>query len=251
LAFLAGAFGRSAGDGLYSWIADFDGSGTTDYTDVAYFAGNFQQGNTTPTPVVFPPNFPDVFRGQPLRLDAQPSAKSNAAALTGELLAPLVNEAVARIERKEGERAVASISEVTVEIVDLPGNLLGRAHNDSVIQIDVDAAGYGWFVDSTPWDDVEFAPSDGTYETAAWPGSPASDRADLLSVILHELGHVLGYDHSDNGSVMDESLPLGTRRVWDDGSVLEDATDFGDALAAPGLTSGMVDDYFATKQPSW
>ena len=29
---------------------------------------------------------------------------------------------------------------------------------------------------------------------------------------MHELGHVLGYDHEDEG-LMDESLPLGTRRL--------------------------------------
>ena len=45
---------------------------------------------------------------------------------------------------------------------------------------------------------------------------------------------------------MDESLPLGTRRVWDDGSMLEEATDFSDMLVAPGLTPAMVDGYFAT-----
>jgi hypothetical protein len=31
---------------------------------------------------------------------------------------------------------------------------------------------------------------------------------------MHELGHVLGYDHDDAG-VMDETLPPGTRRLWD------------------------------------
>jgi predicted Zn-dependent protease len=44
-------------------------------------------------------------------------------------------------------------------------------------------------------------------------GSPANERVDLLTVVLHELGHVLGFEHTDSYSVMHEELPLGTRRL--------------------------------------
>jgi len=43
----------------------------------------------------------------------------------------------------------------------------------------------------------------------------AETRVDLLTVILHELGHVVGYEHDDDG-VMAATLPPGVRRVWDD-----------------------------------
>ena len=66
---------------------------------------------------------------------------------------------------------------------------------------------------------------------------------DLLTVVLHELGHVLGHDHTDRG-VMQGLLPLGTRRVWDDESLLDDADDFGELFQPPDLSPAMVDEYF-------
>jgi len=67
---------------------------------------------------------------------------------------------------------------------------------------------------------------------------------DLLTVAMHDLGHVLGHDHAD-GSVMDESIPLGTRRVWEDESLLNDEVDIGEVLVAAGLSAPAIDDYFA------
>ena len=75
-----------------------------------------------------------------------------------------------------------------------------------------DAAGFGWFVDPTPDDDVEFAVQLDAYSLAADQDSPAALRADLLTTVMHEFGHVLGYDHADEG-LMDDLLPLGARRT--------------------------------------
>ena len=61
---------------------------------------------------------------------------------------------------------------------------------------------------------------------------------------MHELGHVLGHDHSDGG-VMEESLPLGTRRVWEDESLLDNSEESGTLLNASDLAPTAVDAYFA------
>jgi hypothetical protein len=89
----------------------------------------------------------------------------------------------------------ARFSDVTVVVADLPGTLLGLTAG-SVITVDTDAAGWGWFTD-------------------AFAGSVAAGRIDLVTVLEHELGHALGLDDGDIG-VMDASLAPGVRAaaVW-------------------------------------
>jgi hypothetical protein len=163
--------------------------------------------------------------------------------LTLPQLAHVVSTTVARIQSTAREDA-EPLPAVTLEILDLPGNLLGLTSHHT-IQIDVNAAGYGWFVDTSPWDDLEFVQTNETRARTALPGSPAADRADLLTVVMHELGHVLGHPHEDRG-VMEETLPLGTRRIWNDGSSLEGAADIDKVFTEPDLRPTVVDILFAT-----
>jgi RHS repeat-associated protein len=93
-----------------------------------------------------------------------------------------------------------------LQLADLPGDLLGLAINDQVL-IDIDAAGQGWFLDSTPLEDEEFQ-----------NGGSDRDGVDLLTVVLHEFGHRLGFeDASDDGldELMRGTIEPGVRRLAD------------------------------------
>lgn len=83
-------------------------------------------------------------------------------------------------------------------IGDLPGNGISKLIG-SVITIDRDAAGYGWHIDWTSWGDSKFA--DGK--------QPAG--VDLLTAVMHELGHAFGFDDTDDEGVMARTLRSGVR----------------------------------------
>ena len=104
---------------------------------------------------------------------------------------------------------------VEFRIADLDDARLGLTLG-TVIWIDVDAAGHGWFVDASPADDVEFSRVGQDGELWAADGSPAGGAMDLLTVVGHELGHVLGLDdhvHSEHaGDIMAAALDTGARR---------------------------------------
>ncbi|MDF2181792.1 LEPR-XLL domain-containing protein [Neptuniibacter sp. CAU 1671] len=88
-------------------------------------------------------------------------------------------------------------------ITDLPGQTLGMALPDGRILIDATAAGYGWFVDETPDEDSEFT------------GGDVIDGMDLLTAVMHEMGHVLNAEghSSDSGALMSETLAEGERHA--------------------------------------
>jgi hypothetical protein len=106
-------------------------------------------------------------------------------------------------------RAIERLLQAEVSLADLPGNVLGSTHGRRVL-IDRDAGGAGWFVDPTPHADEEFS-------SAGRAIAPlASERADLLTAILHEYGHLLGLEHqlsTASDALMSGLLDTGSRRL--------------------------------------
>ena len=52
----------------------------------------------------------------------------------------------------------------------------------------------------------------GSYMTLVFADSPAAGQADLLTAVLHELGHTAGLEHA-GGGLMDALLAAGVRHA--------------------------------------
>jgi hypothetical protein len=147
-----------------------------------------------------------------LTLETASVPKGSAESLSGSQLASIVAEAIQRLETQLGSQVEAALAGVKVEVANLSGKTLGEALGNT-IWIDNNAAGYGWFVDPTPADDTEFVKQSGSGSLAGQKGTSAATRVDLLTTVMHEMGHVLGYNDDATGDLMDGALPIGIRRV--------------------------------------
>lgn len=110
----------------------------------------------------------------------------------------------------------ATLDQVKFTLADIGGLNLGVSSAGHV-QLDRHAAGHGWFIDPTPLDDAEFTrAASATRVYTAPPQSPAG-RVDLLTTVLHELGHAAGladvYDSRSRSSLMYGHLTVGERRL--------------------------------------
>ncbi len=157
----------------------------------------------------------DVDFGQSLRAAEANSPATDTPDLTQQDLDAAVEAALARL-RAAGvsETDLDELSRVYVTVGDLGGDLLGLARRGSIV-LDVNAAGNGWFIDPTPNLDEEFVA--GTGNSLAAVDASAVGRTDLLTVVLHELGHKLGltdlHPHLHPDALMSATLPTGTRRL--------------------------------------
>jgi len=115
-----------------------------------------------------------------------------------------------------GDPRLAALGDLRFTIANLVGDELGYAEGKT-IQIDADAAGYGWFVDLSPDSSSEFQIRFDDVSLRAQAGSVAYAHMDLVTVLAHEVGHILGFTHADAAAhpVMGEDLAPGLRYLLD------------------------------------
>jgi hypothetical protein len=204
-------------------IADINGSGAINGSDVT-----FLQRVVVGTPVSFVPPLPG---GQSLRAGGERRAEGGepdgglgsgeqraasrepdaGLAMTPAQLAPVVEEAVglwAATGLSPAQVARLRATPVVIANLDAQG-YLGLTTPQQIL-IDDNGVGLGW---ELPWAISHWSSANGQ-----WP--LANDQSyDLLTTVLHELGHVLGHGHDADDELMDAVLQPGEHHLPDVDSV--------------------------------
>jgi autotransporter-associated beta strand protein/VCBS repeat-containing protein len=143
---------------------------------------------------------------------------------------------------------IAALGQVEYRVADLDVGKLGSAEGWT-ITLDIDAAGQGWFVDDTPNADEEFAPTSSVSRLQA-STSPAVGRIDVLSILMHEQGHVLGlpdiYASHASTDLMHGHFSAGERRLPVSGQASEARVGSLEGIAYAGLPPSGTDDSYST-----
>jgi hypothetical protein len=144
-----------------------------------------------------------------------PGAGPGAAALGDAQLQAAVAEALGRLAAAgAGPGLLGRLASARYGLAELPAGTLGLAYPAAgEVLVSADGAGYGWYAGP----DSAFAPAGPGAPLVAPPGSPAAGREDLLTVVLHEMGHLAGRPDDGAGAggadLMAEALPPGVRRT--------------------------------------
>ncbi|MCA9177602.1 MAG: hypothetical protein KDB14_24115 [Planctomycetales bacterium] len=142
------------------------------------------------------------------------AAGADGASLTSDQLQPLVAEAVARWSATGlTDAQLARLQNVDVQIADLDGQGAYGLAGSTRVLIDDNAAGNGWYVDPTPSSNDGFVFANNQYVAVGDIGS----QVDLLTVVMHELGHIVGLGDQDplfsSNSLMTGRIDPGVRRL--------------------------------------
>ncbi len=135
------------------------------------------------------------------------------------------------------------LNSIDVQFADLAPGVLG-VYRQGELLVDSNAAGFGWFVDSTPLDNSEFYPAS-DHELRAQMALPANQRMDLLTVVMHEMGHALGFadirPDQQSASLMTGSLDTGSRRLPKANNLDDDSALMTEPVSAP-LHAALAED---------
>ncbi len=154
-----------------------------------------------------------LFGAAQMAADVASGVSADQSDLTLQQLSPVISQAIdlwaaAGVSPSELSR----LRQVQFQVVNLPDAELGM-EDGVTVWIDENAAGNGWYVNPAPEDSQSFGGNGPGGESIAAATSPASERMDLLTVVAHELGHLLGLGDDAGDDLMGEYLPAGTRRL--------------------------------------
>ena len=143
---------------------------------------------------------------------------------------------------------IARTIDITFNAVSIP-DALGQAYNvdwnhlgnptAGLIEISTD---FSFFIDPTPNAQTEFPTATTPFTYDANPGSPAYNQYDLKSLVLHEIGHIVGFNDSfgllyaaQNPNLPNNPIQLNNQTVnFSDGAHFDHDTDL---MGYPGYSS--------------
>ncbi|QDT22259.1 hypothetical protein HG66A1_40660 [Gimesia chilikensis] len=244
LMILASVYGDNVLDtnSPYVWALDADKSGTVNYKDLTFFATNYGVSKGGNRDVIYPSNFLQRWYGKTTNISGDSSIDQ------------VMDTALSIWQDALGMDEPLDIQLV---ITDLGGTQLGEGQITAVdeqgrpvagiVTLDDDAAGLGWYSDisTTAFGGGEL---EGGVSYTADINSDAAGHYDLLTVLLHEIGHVAGF--TDTYAPFESHIQVGVggtlsfvgngfeATLTDDGLHLDDSVHDGDVMNAtldPGV----------------
>ena len=194
------------------------GAGNDTFNVASTAAGTTTTLNGGPGNDTFTGTLTGVIVNPLLAAGPAPAISGTADLLTDAQLTPVVAEAKLLWTQALGaeDRRLAALDDVQMMVGNLPEDHLGITLG-GLILIDSTAAERGWFVDATPSVHEEFTQGGNSEALVAPSSSPAYGQIDLLTVVMHEMGHVLGLDDHDAApdahDLMAATLATGVRRL--------------------------------------
>jgi Ca2+-binding RTX toxin-like protein len=186
--------------------ADVDGSGAVNSKDLTYtVAAKGDSVGSTP-----PASFPQfqLFAG------ANTAVPVGTVPVTQAEVKSLLPAAIDAWQAAGLDNAdVRKLENVTIQVGNLGTSILGLEASGAIM-INQTAAGFNWYVAAGTASNQAFGLAGPSVGYVAGLGSPAADDVDLLTVLEHELGHVIGLaDNNQAGDLMDITLGFGVRRT--------------------------------------